>query len=92
MDYLGKEVLTNTDLWTIFERNGPFVYIEKVLDIWVQLMKNGGKNKCCVYNFVQCMYVYMLMHYKSSCTVPQPAAWLTMFLFAHVQYLCEAFV
>ncbi len=37
------------------------------------------------------MYVYMLMHYKSSCTVPQPAAWLTMFLSAHVQYLCEAF-
>ncbi len=40
----------------------------------------------------QYMYVYMLMHYKPSCTVPQPAAWLTMFLFAHVQYLCEAFV
>ncbi len=34
-----------TDLWTIFERNRPFVYIEKVLDLWVQLMKNGGKNK-----------------------------------------------
>ncbi len=30
--------------------------IEKVLDLWVQLMKNGGKNKCCVYNFVQCIY------------------------------------
>ncbi len=34
----------------------------------------------------QYMYVYMLMHYKSSCTVPQPAAWLTVFLSAHVQY------
>ncbi len=46
MDYLGKgKVLTNTDLWTIFKRNGPFVYIEKVLDLWVQLIKNGGKNK-----------------------------------------------
>ncbi len=45
MDYLDKgEVLTNTDLWTIFERNRPFVYIEKVLDLWVQFMKNGGKN------------------------------------------------
>ncbi len=44
MDYLDKEVLTNTDLWTIFERNRPFVYIEKVFDLWVQLMKNGGKN------------------------------------------------
>ncbi len=33
MDYLGKgEVLTNTDL-DIFERNRPFVYIEKVLDL-----------------------------------------------------------
>ncbi len=40
----------------------------------------------------QYMYVYMLMHYhKSLCTVPQLAAWLTMFLSAHVQYLCEAF-
>ncbi len=40
----------------------------------------------------QYMYVYMLMHYhKSFCTVPQLAAWLTMFLSAHVQYLCEAF-
>ncbi len=46
MDYFGKgEVLTNIDLWTIFERNCPFVYIEKVLDLRVQLMKNGGKNK-----------------------------------------------
>ncbi len=36
--------------------------------------------------------VYMLMHFKSSCTDPQPAAWLTMFLSAHVQYLCEAFI
>ncbi len=51
---------------------------------------------CCVYTIPQktpqYMYVYMLMHYKSSCTVPQPAAWLTMFLSAHVQYLCEAFL
>ncbi len=33
---------------------------------------------CCVYTIPQktqqYMYVYMLMHYKSSCTVPQPAA------------------
>ncbi len=39
-----KEVFTNTDL-DRFERNRPFVYIEKVLDLWVQLMKNRGKNK-----------------------------------------------
>ncbi len=53
MDYLGKgEVLTNTDL-DRFVNNilyiyiyiyiyiyRPFVYIEKVFDIWVQLMKN----------------------------------------------------
>ncbi len=54
MDYLGKgEVFTNTDLLTIFERNRPFVYIEKVLDLGVQLMKNGGKNKVLRYNFVE---------------------------------------
>ncbi len=29
----------------LFERNRPFVYKENVLDLWVQLMKNGGKNK-----------------------------------------------
>ncbi len=23
----------------------PFVFIEKILDLWVQLMKNEGKNK-----------------------------------------------
>ncbi len=28
------------------------MYIEKVLDLCVQLMKNGGKNKSCVYNFL----------------------------------------
>lgn len=26
---------------------------KKVFDIWVQLMKNGSKNKCCVYILVQ---------------------------------------
>ncbi len=49
MDYLGKgEVLTNTDLDRFCEQyweKWVFVYIEKVLDLWVQLMKNGGKNK-----------------------------------------------
>ncbi len=38
------------------------------------------------------MYVYMLMHYKSPYTVPQPAAWFTMFLSVHAQYSFEAFV
>ncbi len=47
MDYLDKgEVLTNTDLDrfvnNIWEKQ-PFCVI--VLDLWVQLMKNGGKNK-----------------------------------------------
>ncbi len=32
----------------------------------------------------------MLMHYKSPYTVPQPAAW--MFLFVHMYSICEAFV
>ena len=45
-----------TDLWTIFERNRPFVYVEKVFDLWVLLMENGAqKQKCCAYNFVQCI-------------------------------------
>ncbi len=53
-----------TDLWTTFERNRPFVYIEKVLDLWVQLMKNGAKTKvlrlsfCSVYNTYQILFTY----------------------------------
>ncbi len=35
--------------------NRPFVYIEKVLDLWVQLMKKGGKKTFCIYNFGQCI-------------------------------------
>ncbi len=30
------------------------MFIEKVLDLRVQLMKKGGKNKSVVYNLVQC--------------------------------------
>ncbi len=65
MDYLGKgEVLTNTDLdklWTIFERNRPFVYIEKVLDLWVQLMKMGAKTKVL---FIILFSVFKILKYK----------------------------
>ncbi len=50
----------------IFERNRPFVYIEKVLDLWVPLMKKWGqKQKCCVYIFVQCMSNSMLAELPS---------------------------
>ncbi len=35
----------------------PFVYIEKVLDLWVQLMKNGGKNKSVA--FIILISIYM---------------------------------
>ncbi len=47
MDYLGKgEVFSNTDLGRFVNNfwEKSFVCIEKVLDLWVQLMKNGGKN------------------------------------------------
>ncbi len=70
MHYLGKgEVLTNTDLDrfvnNIWER--PFVYIEKVLDLWVQLMKNGGKNKSVVFIilFSVCIYIYNIYIFLS---------------------------
>ncbi len=52
-----------TDLWTIFERNWPFVYIEKVLDFWVQLMKNGGKNKSVM--FIILFSVYINLYIKN---------------------------
>ncbi len=70
MDYLGKgkvlSLLTNTDLqtdlWTKFERNRPFVYIEKVLDLWVQLIKNGGKNKSVVFIILFSASTYTMCH------------------------------
>ncbi len=62
IDYL-KCSLTQikTDLWTIFKRNRPFEYIEKVLDLWVQLMKNGGKNKSVA--FIILFSVYDNFHF-----------------------------
>ncbi len=33
-----------------------FVYIEKVLDLWVQLMKNGGKNKSVAFIILVSIY------------------------------------
>ena len=64
MDYLGKgEVLTNTDLdrcVNIIWQKWSFVYIENVLDLWVQLMEKWEqKQKCCVYIFVQCTLYYL---------------------------------
>ncbi len=34
------------------------MYIEKVLDLWVQLMKKH--KKCCIYNFIQ--YIHPSIH------------------------------
>ncbi len=53
-----------TDLWTIFERNRPFVYIEKVLDLWVQLMKNGGRNKSIAFIILVSVYIYIYISNK----------------------------
>ncbi len=46
----------------IFERNRPLVYIEKVLDLFVQLMKNGGKNKSVAFIICQCVYIYIYIY------------------------------
>ncbi len=64
MDYLSKgEVLTNTDLDrfvnNIWVKLAPFVYIEKVLDLWVQPIKNRGKNKVLRLSFCS---VYLLIN------------------------------
>ncbi len=53
-------MLTNTDLGTIFERNRPFVYIEKVLDLLVQLMKNGGNIKSVAFIILVIVSIHML--------------------------------
>ncbi len=52
---------TNTDLDRFvnkFDRNG-LLCTEKVLDLWIPHEKWGQKQKCCVYNFVQCIYAKM---------------------------------
>ncbi len=54
-----------TDLWIIFGRNRPLVYIEKVLDLWVELMKNGGKNKSVVFIILDIyihIYIYIYIY------------------------------
>ncbi len=52
-----------TNLWTIFERNRPFVYIKKILrSLSSAHEKWGQKQKCCVYNFVQCVYIYIYIY------------------------------
>ncbi len=43
-----------TDLWTIFERNRPFMYVEKVFNLWVQLMKNGSKMLIILFSVFHC--------------------------------------
>ncbi len=40
--------------------NRPFVYIEKVLDLWVQLMKNGGKTKSVAFIILFSVYTLHL--------------------------------
>ncbi len=62
-----KTIFEN-NMWTIFEINRPFVYIENVLDLCVQLVKNGGKNKSVVFIILfseyvgLCMYVCMCVY------------------------------
>ncbi len=41
-------------------RNRPFVYIEKVLNLWVQLMKNGDKNKSVAFIILFSLYSSVL--------------------------------
>ncbi len=63
MDYLGKgEVLTNTDLDrfvnNIWEKQAFCVH-RKSLRSLSSAHEYGAKQKCCVYNFVQCIYIYI---------------------------------
>ncbi len=54
--------LTGWPLWTIFERNRPFVYIEKFLDLCVQPMKNGAKTSVAfIILFSVCIYVFLFI-------------------------------
>ncbi len=62
MDYLGKgEVLTNTDLDrfvnNILEKYAFCVHRKSLRSLSSAHEKWGKKEKCCVYNFVQCMLV-----------------------------------
>ncbi len=41
----------------IFDTNRPFVYIENVFDLWVQLIKNGGKNKSIAFIILFSVYI-----------------------------------
>ncbi len=56
-----------TDLWTIFERNRPFVYIEQVLDL-SSAREKWGKNKSVefIILFSVCIYIHGCAH-KFTC-------------------------
>ncbi len=45
-----------TDLWTIFERNRPFVDRQSLRSLSSAHEKWGQKQKCCVYNIAHCIY------------------------------------
>ncbi len=62
MDYLGKgEVLTNTDLDrfvnNILKKQAFCVHRKSLRSLSSAHEKQGQKQKCCVYNFVQCIYI-----------------------------------
>ncbi len=65
MDYIGKgEVLTNTYLDRFvnnIEEKWAFCVHRKSLRSLSLAQENGGKNKCCVYNFVQCITLVPLV-------------------------------
>ncbi len=56
-------------LWTIFERNRPFVDIEKILDLWIQLIKNGGIYSVYIYIYI---YIYMYDELAASPLLSSP--------------------
>ncbi len=82
----------------------PVVYIENVLDLSVQLMTNGGKNKSFAFItlFTVCIYMYIYIQYivlaKNFGTLPESGRkWntsvrklfqLQMFWYLHAYCFC----
>ncbi len=54
------------------------MYIEKVLDLWVQLMKNGGKNKSVAFIILFSVYTVFIYNLAQGLDTGSPFSSLTL--------------
>lgn len=80
LDFLDKApVLTDKDLWKIFEWNRPFLYIEKSHCFWAERLKNGSKIK----SFLLSVFICVWMPTSEIVTAPLSLSVFPWWLYCH---------